>query len=139
LALRSHVAFNHVLHEHVVIVQIVNENVPHIRRTDRVVVDDLGHSDLGIVHVCARVGFNDSQDIPRALALATGRTPELRLDASEAHYFLSVLTAHAADAPYGKSWRARLFVWMARNAASRTEVFHLPPERTVVMGANLNL
>jgi len=28
---------------------------------------------------------------------------------------------------------------MAHNAANRTEVFHLPPERTIVMGAHLDL
>ncbi|WP_456843758.1 potassium transporter Kup [Cellulomonas sp. P5_C6] len=139
LALRSHVAFNHVLHEHVVIVQIVNENVPHIRHVDRVVVDDLGYADDGIVHVCVRVGFNDSQDIPRGLALAVGQSPELSLDVDDARYFLSVLTVHVGGAPHRRGWRARLFVWMARNAASRAEVFHLPPERTVVMGANLDL
>lgn len=139
LALRSHVTFNHVLHEHVAIVQIVNENVPHIRHADRVLVDDLGHADDGIVHVTVRVGFNDSQDIPRGLALAIGTSPELDVDIADAHYFLSVLTLHASEAPQMRGWRERLFVWMAHNAANRTEVFHLPPERTVVMGANLGL
>ncbi|MGV8976735.1 MAG: potassium transporter Kup [Cellulomonas sp.] len=139
LALRSHVNFNHVLHEHVVIVQIINENVPHIHHVDRVVIDELGHGDDGIVHVCVRVGFNDSQDIPRGLALAVGQSLELDLDVDEARYFLSVLTVHAGGTPSLRDWQARLFVWMAHNAASRTEVFHLPPERTVVMGANLEL
>ena len=139
LALRSHVEFNRVLHEHVVIVQIINENVPHIHHVDRVVVDDLGRSDDGIVHVCIRVGFNDSQDIPKGLALAVGKSGELLVDIDEAHYFLSVLTVHATGTPRLRDWRARLFVWMAHNAASRTEVFHLPPERTVIMGANLDL
>ena len=139
LALRSHVAFNHVLHENVVIVQIINENVPHIRHVDRVLVDDLGYAQDGIVHVCVRVGFNDSQDIPRGLELAVGQSPELSLDVEEARYFLSVLAVHVAGVPHRTNWRARLFVWLSRNAASRTEVFHLPPERTVVMGANLDL
>ena len=137
LALRSHVNFNHVLHEHVVILQIINENVPHIHHVDRVSVDDLGHRDDGIVHVCVRVGFNDSQDIPKGLALAIDTSPELELDIDDAHYFLSVLTLHATGNPRMRSWRKRLFVWMVHNAANRTEVFHLPPERTVVMGANL--
>ena len=139
LALRSHVAFNHVLHEHVVIVQIINENVPHIRHVDRVVVDDLGYADDGIVHVSVRVGFNDSQDIPRGLALAIGSSPELDMDVDDARYYLSLLTVHATGTARLRDWRARLFVWMAHNAASRTEVFHLPPERTVIMGANLDL
>ncbi|HZL04679.1 MAG TPA: KUP/HAK/KT family potassium transporter, partial [Coriobacteriia bacterium] len=115
LALRSHVAFNHVLHEHVVIVQIINENVPHIRHVDRVVVDDLGYADDGIVHVSVRVGFNDSQDIPRGLALAIGSSPELDMNVDDAHYYLSLLTVHATGAPRLKDWRARLFVWMAHN------------------------
>jgi KUP system potassium uptake protein len=139
LALRSHVEFNRVLHEHVVIVQIINENVPHIRHVDRVVVDDLGYADDGIVHVSVRVGFNDSQDIPRGLALAIGSSPELDMDVDDARYYLSLLTVHAAGTARLRDWRARLFVWMAHNAASRTEVFHLPPERTVIMGANLDL
>ena len=139
LALRSHVTFNHVLHEHVVIVQIINENVPHIRHVDRVIVDDLGYADDGIVHVCVRVGFNDSQDIPRGLALAIGQSPELNMRVDDAYYFLSLLRVNATGAPKLKGWRSRLFVWMAHNAASRTEVFHLPPERTVVMGANMDL
>ncbi|MBU4215895.1 MAG: KUP/HAK/KT family potassium transporter [Actinobacteria bacterium] len=139
LALRAHVAFNRVLHEHVVIIQIINENVPHIRHVDRVIVDDLGYADDGIVHVCVRVGFNDSQDIPKGLALAIGRSPELTMDPDEAHYFLSVLTVRSSDRPRRRAWRTRLFVWMARNAASRVEVFHLPPERTMVMGANLEV
>ncbi|QTE31649.1 potassium transporter Kup [Pengzhenrongella sicca] len=139
LALRSHVNFNHVLHEHVVILQIINENVPHIHHVDRVSVDDLGHGDDGIVHVTVRVGFNDSQDIPKGLTLAIDTSPELELDVDDAHYFLSVLTLHATGTPRMRSWRARLFVWMAHNAANRTEVFHLPPERTVVMGANLGV
>ncbi|WP_378101330.1 potassium transporter Kup [Cellulomonas sp. T2.31MG-18] len=139
LALRSHVTFNRVLHRHVAIVQIVNENVPHIRHVDRVEIDGLGYGDDGIVHVTIHVGFNDSQDIPRGLALAIGKSPELDVDIADAHYFLSVLTVHATGAPRMTGWRERLFVWMAHNAANRTEVFHLPPERTVVMGANLEL
>lgn len=139
LALRSHVAFNRVLHEHVVIVQIINENVPHIRHVDRVSVDDLGFDNDGIVHICVRVGFNDSQDIPRGLALAATQSPELMLDVDDAHYFLSLLDVHAAGKSHRRNWRPRLFVWLARNAASRTEVFHLPPERTVIMGANVDL
>ena len=139
LALRAHVNFNHVLHEHVVIIQIINDNVPHIHHVDRVSVDDLGHGDDGIVHVCVHVGFNDSQDIPKGLALAIDTSPELEFDIDDAHYFLSVLTLHAARIPGLKDWRERIFVWMAHNAANRTEVFHLPPERTIVMGANLGV
>ncbi|MFI2752277.1 potassium transporter Kup [Cellulomonas sp. P22] len=139
LALRLALSFSHVLHEHVVIVQVVNENVPHVRHTDRVQVSDLGYAGDGIAHVRVRVGFNDSQDIPRGLALAVGTSRELDIDLHEALYFLSVFTVSTTGTAHLKDWRARLFVWMAHNAARRTEVFHLPPGRTIVIGANLDL
>lgn len=139
LALRSSVYFNHVVHEHVVLIEIVNENVPHIRHAERVQVDDLGNSDDGIVHVSVHVGFSDSQDIPRGLALAAGRHPELDFDPEEARYFLSVLKLHPTGTARMSRWRKLFFVLMANNAASRTEVFHLPPDRTAVMGAEMEV
>ncbi|EWT02449.1 potassium transporter Kup [Intrasporangium oryzae NRRL B-24470] len=139
LALRANVDFNRVVHEHVILVQIVNENVPHIRHVDRVEVNDLGDAADGFVHVAVHVGFADSQDIPKGLALAIGKTPELDVDIDDAHYFLSVLTVHATGPRGLKTWRKRLYAWMYHNAANRTEVFHLPPDRTIVMGAHVEL
>jgi KUP system potassium uptake protein len=139
VALIQNMDFNSVVHEHVVLVQIVNENVPHIRHVDRVTVNDLGDPDDGIVHISVHVGFTDSQDIPKGLALAIGKSPELEFNLDEAHYFLSVLTVHATGPRGLRTWRKRLYVWMYHIAANRTEVFHLPPDRTIIMGANLDL
>ncbi|MCU1535942.1 MAG: potassium transporter Kup [Humibacillus sp.] len=139
LALRANVDFNRVVHERVVLVQIVNENVPHVRHVDRVSVDSLGDDADGVVHVTVRVGFTDSQDIPKALALAIGTSPELDLDLDDARYFLSVITVQATGHRGLRTWRKRLYAWMYHNAANRTEVFHLPPERTIVMGAQVEL
>lgn len=139
LALRTNADFNRVVHDRVILVQIVNENVPHIRHVDRVEVDDLGDATDGFVHVKVHVGFTDSQDIPKGLALAVGKTPELNIDLDEARYFLSVLTVQATGHRGLRTWRKRLFAWMYHNAANRTEVFHLPPERTIVMGAHVEL
>ncbi|MGB8384625.1 MAG: KUP/HAK/KT family potassium transporter, partial [Dermatophilaceae bacterium] len=139
LALRANVDFNHIVHEHVILVQIVNENVPHIRHVDRVKINDLGDVGDGFVHVSVHVGFTDSQDVPKGLALAIGKSPELDVNFDDAHYFLSVITVHATGPRGLKTWRKRLYAWMYHNAANRTEVFHLPPERTIVMGAHVEL
>ena len=139
LALRANVEFNRVLHEHVVIVQILTTNVPHVRHVDRVTVQDLGHAHDGIVHVCVRVGFADSQDVPKGLALAIGKSPELDVDPEEAYYFLSLLDVRASGNKGMQTWRKRLFVWMARATANRTEALQLPPARTIVIGARVDL
>ena len=139
LALRQNVQFNRVLHEHVVLVSIVNENVPHIRHVNRARVQDLGFVDDGIVHVEYHIGFNDSQDVPKALDWAQGKLPELELDPANAFYFLSVLRLTHEGHRSILTWRKQLFLWLSANAASRTQVFHLPPERTVVMGGHAGI
>jgi KUP system potassium uptake protein len=139
LALRQNMEFNHVLHENVAIVSIVNENVPHIRHVDRASIDQLGHAEDGIVHITYRVGFNDSQDVPKALLWAQGKLPEADLDPDDARYFLSSLRLSPADVPRLKTWRKQLFLWLAHSAANRTSVFHLPPERTIIMGGQLEV
>lgn len=139
LALRQNMEFNHVLHENIAIVSVVNENVPHIRHVDRASIDDLGYGDDGFVHITYRVGFNDSQDVPKALLWAQGKLPEADLDPDDAHYFLSSLRLSPADVPRLKTWRKQLFLWLAHGAANRTTVFHLPPERTIIMGGQLEV
>lgn len=136
LALRSNLDFNKVLHERIVIMQIINENVPHIRHVDRVSVDELECPDDGIVAVTVRIGFNDSQDIPRALALAAPKITEFDVNEEEARYFLSSITVEAAQDGW-RHWRRALFVALSANSANRTKIFHLPPERTVVVGARI--
>ncbi len=62
LALRANVAFNHVLHERVVIVSVLSENVPHVPLGERLAIDELGDArrrhpaPLGAVRVPGRAG-----------------------------------------------------------------------------------
>ena len=140
LALRQNLDFNHVLHERIAIVSIVNENVPHIRHVDRAEVDELGYADDGIIHISYHVGFNDSQHVPRALDWARDKGPETgTLDPDRAYYFLSSLRLTRRDVPTLPRWRRALFLWLAGNAADRTGVFHLPPARTIIMGGQLEM
>ena len=139
MALRQLVEFTHAVPERVAIVSIINENVPHIHHVDRAAVNDLGYGDDGIVHITYRVGFNDSQDVPKALLWAQTRSPEVPLDPDEARYFLSSLRLDAGDVHSLRTWRKQLFLALSSMAANRTSVFHLPPERTVVVGAQLRV
>ena len=144
LAMRNNTRFNHVLHEHNVILSIVHENVPHIRHKQRVAVTDLGDPADGISYVECHVGFADSQDVPKALALAYDRLPDLNgLDITKAVYFLSVADVKRGDPTDPDSvaatnkmvgWRKMLYVTMNRNQADRTKVFRTPRVRSVVLG-----
>jgi KUP system potassium uptake protein len=144
LALRANLAYNQVLHERVVIVTVHSENVPHVHPSDRLSIDNLGDPTDGIVHLTARCGFQDDQDIPEILRSARHyarkvRAPELDIDPDTAFYFLSRITIQRGDDRALRPWRKRLFIGLAHNAASPADYFHLPEHRTVVMGFRVEL
>ena len=140
LALRANVEFNHVLHEHILIVSLISTSVPHVPVEQRLSVDDLNHAQDGIVHVSARFGFQDVQDVPEVLRQARALSPELgQADPEEALYYISRITIERGQEPGISVWRKRLFVGLAHNAASPAGSFGLPTERTVVMGSRIEL
>jgi KUP system potassium uptake protein len=140
LALRANFEFNNVVHEHVVIVTVIPENVPHVPRNERLNVDSLHRNDDGIVHLTVRFGFQDDQDIPSALRDAFMLTSELEVDPDSAFYYLSRVSIEAGPREKGlPRWQKMLFVGLAHNAASPAVYFRLPVERTVIMGTRVDL
>jgi KUP system potassium uptake protein len=140
LALRANVEHNHTLHSTVVILSLVVEKVPHVAETERLVFDDLGHSDDGIVHLTARLGFQDEPDVPRIMRLAVAHPDagEIRgIDMEQVSYFLSRISIVRTDAKGMRAWRKRLFLTVAHNAASPVDYFRLPADRSVIMGAHV--
>ena len=137
LAMRANAEHNHTLHRNVVILSIDTLNVPNVPESERIVIDDLGYRDDGISHVTARVGFQDKFDVPHILSLAIERGLEGHCDVNTASYFLSRMTIIPTDAPGMSKWRKKLFMAAARNTANPVVYFHLPDERTVVMGSHV--
>ena len=140
LALRANVQHNHVLHEHVVIVSAITQNVPHVAPGQQVSMDDLGYSNDGIVHLLLNFGFADNPDIPGALRQASGSDGwELEFDPDAASYFVSRATLSYTRGGGMSKWRTLLFITLARNAADPSVRFGLPAQQTVVMGTRLEI
>jgi KUP system potassium uptake protein len=52
-------------------------------------------------------------------------------------YLVSRITIVRSNSPGMRAWRKRLFIALARNAASPIEYFGLPSDRTVVLGGHI--
>ncbi len=139
LALRASLEHTHGLYQTVVILSIETTKVPYVPESERLVVDDLGYEDDGITHLTARVGFQDSTDVPAMLRLAHETGLERDVDVDNALYVLSQISIAPGPAPGMLPWRKRIFVAMARNAASPVEYFHLPRERTLSLGSAIEV
>jgi KUP system potassium uptake protein len=140
LALRAQVAHNGVLQEKVVIVSLDRVGVPHVSPDDRFGVMLLGRGRYKVIYVNVRVGYRDDSNVPAALALARKRgLLERNLDLEGASYFLSRIQIVRTGERNLARWRKRIFLAMARNAASPIEHFGLPAARTVEVGSQVGL
>ena len=139
LALRVNVEHNHSLHEHVLVVSVEFDNIPHIPDEQRLIIDDLGDIQDGMAHVTARFGYQDAPDVPRALRLLPPGQVDTDVDIDNAAYFLSRMTLVRADADTMPDWQKRLFLNLAHNASNPTEYFGLPTNRSISMGAEIDL
>jgi KUP system potassium uptake protein len=133
-SLLHNVKHNKVLHERVVFVTVVTEEVPHVREKERVEVHEIGQ---GFYRVTLRYGFMEDPDVPRALASI--HHPGLEFPPGDTTYFLGKETVFASKKPGMAIWRERIFAIMSRNALSATAFFRLPPNRVVELGAQIEI
>jgi KUP system potassium uptake protein len=134
-ALVHNMQYNKVLHERVVILNIVTVQQPHCSDEDRFAVEDLGH---GLFGVRLQYGFMEDPHVPRAL-LAAAKARGMQFDFQDVVYFLGRETLLVTTRQGMAIWREKLFVMMSRNAVRATAYFRLPTERVVELGVQVEL
>ncbi len=133
-ALAHNLRYNKILHEHVVVLTVSTAQTPHVRDEERVGVEPLGH---GLFNVRVLYGFMEDPDVPEALLQARERG--VVVDPEDLTYFLGRETIIVTHRKGMAIWREKLFVLMARNAVRATAFFHLPPERVVELGVQVEM
>jgi KUP system potassium uptake protein len=137
--LLHHLKHNKILHERVVLVSLLTEEVPFVRGRDRATVTELGS---GFFQVVARYGFMQTPDVPallESLPKRGGVAAQLELKPMETTYYLGRETLLPTGPSRLAGWRKRLFIVMSRNAQTASSFFGLPPNRVVEMGAQIEL
>jgi KUP system potassium uptake protein len=134
-----HLKHNKMLHERVVLVSVLTEEVPFVPERERITSRALGS---GFFQVIGRYGFMETPSIPLLLELlAAQRAPNVALELKplETTYYLGRETLLPGGGSTMAGWRKRLFIIMARNSQSASSFFGLPPNRVVEMGAQIQL
>ena len=132
VVLLHHLKHNKVLHEKVVLLSVLSEEVPEIPDEERITVKPLSQ---GLWRITARYGFMESTDVPAILE----RAREFGLDAKplDTSYYLGREQLLASGTSRLARWRKKLFVFMSRNSRSATAFYGIPPNRVVELGAQL--
>ena len=133
-ALLHNMKHNKILHERVVFLTVMIENVPYVPATRRIEVVDMGQNFYRII---IHYGFMQDPDIPRALARAEDFGLTFKM--METSFFLSRQTLITSNAPGMAIWREKVFSWMMRNATNAMEFFKLPSNRVVELGSQVEI
>ena len=133
-ALLHNMKHNKILHERVVFLTVMIENVPYVPATRRIEVIDMGQNFYRII---IHYGFMQDPDIPRALALAADHGLVFKM--METSFFLSRQTLVTSSKPGMPLWREKVFSWMMRNATNAMEFFKLPSNRVVELGSQVEI
>jgi len=133
-ALLHNLKHNKVLHERIMILTVVIDEVPYVSEEDRIGTRELGG---GFYRLLIRYGFMQEIDIPAVLKTIENCGPKLKM--METSFFLSRQTLLASDRPGMALWREHLFSWMMRNAESAMDFFKLPTNRVVELGSQVEI
>ncbi len=132
VVLLHHLKHNKVLHQQVVLLSILSEEVPEIPDAERITIQKLSQ---GFYRITARYGFMETTDVPAILA----RAREAGLDSKplDTTYYLGREQLIPTGTTPLWSWRKKLFVFMSRNSRSATQFYGIPPNRVVELGAQI--
>ncbi len=131
-ALIHNLAHNKVLHEKIVFLTVVTEDVPHLPAVERVTVKRIGK---GFHSVVARYGFTEDPDILEVLAAC--KVQQLDIPIEGTTFFLGRETVIASERPGMSVWRESVFAFMTRNALRATAFF--PPNQVFEVGSQVEL
>lgn len=117
--------------EKLIVVTVVTEHVPLVKRQERLRSEELGK---GVYRVWVRSGFMEHPNIPKLLEQIG-----LPVDLSDATYYLGRETFLGGKGGKMGVFSESLFAFLARNARSATSWFGIPPDQVVELGMQIDL
>ena len=135
--LLHHLKLNKMLHERVILLTAVTEDVPRVPAAQRLRVISMKN---GFFRVYVHYGFMQSPNIPVAIKLCRDQYLIPDLDVDMVAYFVDRATLIPTPEKAGmRLWRKHLYAFMVRNSQLAVEFYNLPPGKTVELGLQVEL
>jgi KUP system potassium uptake protein len=133
-ALLHNLRYNKVLHEQVIVLTMRIEEQPHVKREERLEIQDIGK---GVHRVFARYGFMESPDIPDIMTLCEEKG--LKVERHTAMFVLARENIKMTNKPGLMRWQQSLFMFMSRNAHEASGFFNIPVNQVVELGIQVEV
>ena len=134
-ALLHNLKHNRVLHERVVFLTVITQDVPVVPVEDRVQLESMGD---GFYRMQAWYGFKEEPNLADVLNRCKP-SYKLDFDMMDTSFFLSRETVIPSELPGMPLWRDHIFAWMTRNAMRATDYFQIPANRVVELGTHVEI
>ena len=132
-ALMHNLKHYQVLHEQNVFLRVAGQNIPYVSETERVSIEDLAENMYAIE---IRFGFREQPLLEPVLRSICHTS--LNFDPMTTSYFASNAKLIEGKGHFNH-WQVMLFSTLYKQAASANDYFGLPPNRTVQLGAQVEL
>ncbi len=136
LVLLHHVKANKVLHETVVLLSVITEEVPSIPDAERIEVREIGCGN-GVWRAIARYGYMESPDVTHVMEQI--RTSGVPVKLTEATYYFNREMVITGGDTQLWHWQKRLYSLLSRNARPVRDYYRLPPMQIIEVGLPIQL
>jgi KUP system potassium uptake protein len=125
---------NKIIHQRIVLLHVVTENVPYIAADKRIEVTHLIDNFHSMV---VHYGFMEQPDVPQVLDACGSQ--QLCFNLMDTSFFVGRLTIVPTATSRFSRIRSKLFEAMHRNALAATEFFRIPPNRVIELGGQIEI
>ena len=125
---------NMIIHDKVVLLTVVTKELPTVEESKRCEVFEMGEN---FFRVIMSFGYSEDPDVPKALASI--KHPDLQFREMATTYFLGRETLLPGPGKTLSFWRKQLFFFLSRNAFDASKFFHIPVNRVVEIGIQMEL
>jgi KUP system potassium uptake protein len=134
LVLLHHVKANKVLHETVVLLSVLTEDVPFVTDTERLEVRALGE---GVWRAIARYGYMESPDVESLIERI--RQTDVPIKPAEATYYFNREMIMTGGEARMWEWQKHFYAFLTRNARQARDYYQLPPMQIIEIGLPIQL
>jgi KUP system potassium uptake protein len=134
IALLHHVKSNRSLHQTIVLLSVLTEEIPAVPENERLQLTELGE---GIWRAVGRYGYMESPDAGRLMEMVQERGVPINPD-SATYFFNREMIITGGNAKMWE-WQKSLYSFLSRNARPAKDYFQIPPSQIIEIGLPLQL
>ena len=125
---------NRVLHERNIVLTIITDRIPYVKKDSRIELKDLSQ---GFFRIIAHFGFMETPTISEIVQCCAMKN--FVIEEQKTSFFLGRETIVSTRKPGMMGWREHLFIAMSHHAQRPAEFFKLPFNRTIELGGRIEI